>query len=463
MNLDKYSKEIQNFIMESYNRKASDSLVLDHMGNRLVALSYYFACLQYAEIYNDMDVHAIMDFNIAYLFTCMKRYKDARKHYYSAIACFEKGAETEQQKENLVQCMVYCGLCHLFSEETEEALALLRKIQGIRSNFPDGKYPEICILAFEAGCVNAKGDKIIARQIADKVEAAVFLDENLEEVQESIVIIADLLVKTGSYHRTARLIELLNEKNLENNAAVYLDLYPLKSQYLLEQNKIQEYITYTRQYFVLYEERQQESKNVTARILELQERLRREEQERKDIQAYNRNLEVIALYDSLTGLANRSYLNEYISQKFEEALSNQTLFGVELMDIDWFKEYNDTYGHLQGDTCIEAVADVLKRVENEKVFCARYGGDEFMIVYSDMTAREIRGVAETIQRNVRALEIAHEASECEKIVTVSQGIFVRVPDEENREWDFNSMADIALYEAKKQGRNRYHIGTDFLE
>uniref|UniRef100_UPI00405643DF GGDEF domain-containing protein n=1 Tax=Acetatifactor sp. TaxID=1872090 RepID=UPI00405643DF len=463
MNLDNYAKEIQNFIKESYERKTFRSLVLDNKGNRKVALSYYYACLQYAREYDDLYVQGVMYFNIAYLFTCMKRYKDAREHYYGAIGCFEKMEETKHQKENLVQCMVFCGLCYLFSEEMEEALELLERIREIRKNAQEGTYPEICMMVFEAGCANARGDRVLAGRTADRIEAAAFLDENLEEVQESLALITDLLVKTGNSDRIAGLIELLDEKNLENNTSVFLDLYPMKSQYLLEQNRIAEYIAYTRQYFALYEKQQQDGREVTARIIELQDKLWHQEQERRDIQAYNRNLEFLALYDSLTGLANRSHLNEYLSQKFEKALENQTLFGVELMDIDCFKEYNDTYGHLAGDKCIEAVANVLRGVGNDNMFCARYGGDEFMMIYTDMTAKEIRKVAETIQTEVRALKIEHNASEAAKIVTVSQGIFVKIPSEENREWDFNSMADIILYEAKKEGRNRFRIATDFLE
>ncbi len=215
------------------------------------------------------------------------------------------------------------------------------------------------------------------------------------------------------------------------------------------------------QYFAWYQERLEKSKKLTADILEIQDKVNRMKAEQKDIKAYNRKLQTLAMYDSLTGLANRGYLNEYLSQRFEEAFEKQMLLGVELMDIDHFKTYNDTYGHLAGDVCIESVSQVLKDVQNDRVFCARYGGDEFMIVYSEMTIKEIQMVAETIQRKVRDLEVHHEGSEDGTKVTVTQGIFTSIPEEENREWDFNSMADIVLYNAKREGRNRYRIVTGF--
>ena len=106
---------------------------------------------------------------------------------------------------------------------------------------------------------------------------------------------------------------------------------------------------------------------------------------------------------------------------------------------------------------------MLQSVGSARVFCGRYGGDEFMIVYSDMTLEEIGGVVERIEQQVRKLAFPHSASECSDIVTVSQGVFVRKPDEPNREWDFNFQADSALYLAKRAGRNCYRIKTEFSE
>ncbi len=208
-----------------------------------------------------------------------------------------------------------------------------------------------------------------------------------------------------------------------------------------------------RRYFGLYQQRLDEHKRLTADIMQLQDKLNQIRAEQEQLMAHNRELETLAMYDSLTGLANRGYLNEYLSQKFEEAVEKQKILGVELLDIDHFKAYNDTHGHLAGDVCIASVAKVLKEAENEHVFCARYGGDEFMIIYTDMTVSEILSVADTIQNKVRQMKDVK--------VTVTQGIFAQIPQEENREWDFNSMADTVLYHAKREGRNRYRIVTEF--
>lgn len=436
-------------------------VVSDKTGNSLIALSYYYTALQYAEEYHATYIHAMADSNVGYILIRMKRYTEAKEHLYSAISYFRKSEDTIYRRKNMIQCMIYCGLCHLLLEEVQEAVVLLERIKEILKDFPECQYSEICFQVFEACCQGASGNMKQAKEMADDLEEAIYREENLDELEDIIVIIADLLTLMKSYKRVESLIRILDEKQIEKKDTIYFDMYPFKSRYLLKYDRMDEYIDYTRQYLSLYERRLEDGKKITARILQLQDKLSRVELEQKDIRAYNRKLASIALYDSMTGLANRSYLNEYLSQKFEEALEKQQLLGVELMDIDHFKAYNDTYGHLEGDICIEAVAKVLKDVQNDKVFCARYGGDEFMIIYSEMTIKEIQQVAETIQRKVRELEMHHEGAGPDAKVTVTQGIFTRIPDEENREWDYNSMADTVLYGAKREGRNRYRIVTEF--
>ena len=177
----------------------------------------------------------------------------------------------------------------------------------------------------------------------------------------------------------------------------------------------------------------------------------------------NRTLQLKATRDALTNLANRSYLNEYIEEAFDKAYLRQEVIGVELLDIDCFKQYNDTYGHLEGDKCLKAISKILLSLENESVFCARYGGDEFIIIYYNLNEQEIKSIVETIHNRVEEARIEHKASLCKDIVSVSQGVFYKIPTSNNRVWDFNSMADAALYEVKRQGKNHYLIWNNFSD
>lgn len=438
-------------------------VVSEYTGNRLIALSYFYSCLQYAEIYKDAYAHAMADSNVGYILLRMRQYTEAKEHYYRSISDYEKAEYTIFSNRNVVECMMYAGICHLLLVELEEASALLEQLKATLRKEPGCKHPPLGVAVLEAGCEHMRGNRKRSREIVAALEEEFYKEENQQELQEIIVIVADLLDSIKDKKRMERLLLLMDERYIEDNPMVYFDMYPFKSQYLLRQELVNEYEEYTRRYLCLYQQRLEDGRKLTAQILELQDKLSRVELEQKNIRDYNRKLESIALYDSLTGLANRTYLNEYFSQKFEEAYEKGTLLGVELMDIDHFKAYNDTYGHLQGDICIEAVGKILRAVQSDKVFCARYGGDEFMIVYSQMSVKEIQAVAEQIQRKIRELTIEHKGAGPGEHITVTQGIFARVPDAENREWDFNSMADSVLYAAKREGRNRYRIVTEFEE
>ena len=257
------------------------------------------------------------------------------------------------------------------------------------------------------------------------------------------------------------LIRIIDEKNIEVYYNIFLDLYPFKVQSILRKGDMGEYVKYTRQYLETYEKFRQENHRALVGVMELQDRLRNVTLDRENMQASNRVLEDLAMHDELTGLANRTYLHEYLTGCFEHAYAEEKLLGVELMDIDFFKEYNDHYGHLMGDRCLKAIAGVLQKIQIPgQVFCARYGGDEFMIVYTGMTVEQIRRISEDILREVRMLKIPHECSRCSKYVSISQGVFARIPMENNREWDFTSRADELLYKAKNCGRDGICLSTE---
>lgn len=450
--------KMYDYLARAYNMMGE---VSESRGNRLVALSYFYSSVQYAERSKDSYAQAMAHSNVGYILICMKHYREAAEHYQQAIALYEKSEETFFRRKNITRSMVECGFCYLVLEQKENALNLWDRIQELLREDDQVMYSKLCLLAFETGCEVARGNRERAKELADSLEEQILEQDSLMELENILVVIIDLLDLTNGQRRFESLMGVLDQKGIQKNSVIYLDMYPFKSRYLLRKNKIEEYVSYTKQYLSLYQQQLEDSKAATARILELQDTLRRMELEQKDIEAYNQKLEEIALYDSMTNLANRACLNEYLSQKFEEAIAERSPFGVELLDIDHFKEYNDAYGHLTGDVCIEAVAEILKKVSNENVFCARYGGDEFMIVYSGMTEQEIRGVAEQIQNQVRALQIYQEATGLKTSVTVSQGIFICIPDAEDREWDFNSMADKALYQTKEAGRDGYRIFTEF--
>lgn len=154
--------------------------------------------------------------------------------------------------------------------------------------------------------------------------------------------------------------------------------------------------------------------------------------------------------DELTGIANRRKMNEMADKFFETAYSQKIRLGVEMMDIDRFKMINDSFGHQIGDECLTAVADVLKNIDDETIFCARYGGDEFFVLYLDHPDESIEMTCNRIKNEIQYIIKTRKLPQ----FTISQGVCNRIPQNLNKVWDYTSLADMALYACKKSGRNR---------
>ncbi|MBW4508519.1 MAG: GGDEF domain-containing protein [Scytonematopsis contorta HA4267-MV1] len=165
----------------------------------------------------------------------------------------------------------------------------------------------------------------------------------------------------------------------------------------------------------------------------------------------------LANLDGLTKIANRYCFNNYMHQKWGYIASKQSPIAFILLDVDYFKLYNDAYGHLAGDACLVKIANAIRSViKPQSHFVARYGGEEFSVILLYTDERGAAQVAQLIIEQIKQLNIPHALSQVADIVTVSMGIAVLLPNVNNSPQDLIHKADQALYQAKKEGRNRYY-------
>ncbi|WP_105618901.1 diguanylate cyclase domain-containing protein [Vallitalea okinawensis] len=162
----------------------------------------------------------------------------------------------------------------------------------------------------------------------------------------------------------------------------------------------------------------------------------------------SKQLNRLSTRDPLTNLYNRRALQDKVHNMTSERVA--MLF----IDIDYFKEYNDYYGHLKGDECIQTVANVLQEVLDQEDFIARYGGDEFIIVLKDATSRSLMKSANAVKEKMDQLKIGHKNSKITNHVTLSIGAANMQLTEESSIDDILHITDKALYEAKARGRNQ---------
>lgn len=170
---------------------------------------------------------------------------------------------------------------------------------------------------------------------------------------------------------------------------------------------------------------------------------------------YQRTIENIAMLDGLTGIPNRRNYDLRIETEWVKAIRNQTPISLAIFDIDCFKEYNDNYGHLQGDDVLKRVATVLKTILAEKnCYVARYGGEEFVVILINTPQDKAMEVTEELRSAIENLAIPHFHSRTAKIVTISAGGRTVVPKWDDDLHRFVNSVDERLYIAKGLGRNQ---------
>lgn len=248
----------------------------------------------------------------------------------------------------------------------------------------------------------------------------------------------------------------------QNNLDVYVRIKSIKDALWLKNRMIQEkdeVATHEDELISLYEEyynlivKQQEELlavkisniNMKKQYLNcINEQKRRKQEE----EYYKKRSE----QDELTGLANRYSLKEYSDKYFKMAYDKQKYFGVIIIDVDHFKEINDSYGHVCGDRRLVFIADIISSCSKNQ-FCARFGGDEFFVITYDLSEEEVHEIARSIKDETQKIVQRNKDEEEDLYFTVSQGYFVGIPQSEHTLTNFWHTADVALFEGKRKGKN----------
>ncbi|WP_428738024.1 diguanylate cyclase [Sulfurimonas sp.] len=181
----------------------------------------------------------------------------------------------------------------------------------------------------------------------------------------------------------------------------------------------------------------------------------------KKLKIANKKLENTSYTDSLTNLYNRRYFNHIYERELKRAKRDKTYITFMMIDIDYFKQYNDTYGHIEGDFALKTVSKVLKdtlRRPSDYIF--RLGGEEFGVLLSQTNESDSASLARKLIDAVKSRGLKHEKSKVSEFVTISVGVVSCIADDALEDEVLISRADEMLYKAKEGGRNRYQITTN---
>ncbi len=189
-------------------------------------------------------------------------------------------------------------------------------------------------------------------------------------------------------------------------------------------------------------------------------RLIKQTQLQQELEAANFALRRLANLDGLTQVANRRRFNECLEQEWWRLARENLPLALIMCDIDFFKDYNDTYGHQAGDICLQKVAQTIQEIAQRPAdLVARYGGEEFVLVLPNTDLGGAKHIGEQILFAVRNLCILHSSSKVEQFVTISLGLAIAIPNLRLPPESLLLSADKALYQAKHQGRNRLVVSS----
>lgn len=169
-------------------------------------------------------------------------------------------------------------------------------------------------------------------------------------------------------------------------------------------------------------------------------------------------LEELSMYDGLTHIPNRRFFDEVFQSTYKEVKRENKSLAVLMIDIDFFKLYNDNYGHGKGDETLKKVAQALQMtLKRPTDLVARYGGEEFIVLLKDISEENVKKVALNLLQAVQELQITHEYSKVEQIVTISIGVAYKTASSLINKVELLICADKALYDVKRTSRNNFHI------
>jgi diguanylate cyclase (GGDEF)-like protein len=185
-------------------------------------------------------------------------------------------------------------------------------------------------------------------------------------------------------------------------------------------------------------------------MFDISERKKNEE----ELARLRQEFENLSFKDGLTNVGNRRMFDSVLQKEWDGARGSGTPMSLIMLDIDFFKQYNDHYGHVQGDTCLRQLSRILSTaVARPRDFFGRYGGEEFVSVLPETDAEAALRVAERCRELIASEQIPHERSPLGPSLSISMGVGTIVPQEGDSPTDFVDTTDAQLYRAKREGRN----------
>ncbi len=416
------------------------------LNDEQTAIEYYIEGLHLSETLNDMDTRGKLYNNIGIAFGNRGDWSMAKEYFLKAVELIESYANKSGVLTSYLSNLA--EMCRALGdrEGMREALLKCEKTAG------DSLYQKIRLgTAWGSYYVMLGDKKRCIEKIEQLLEMGMLEFENQFFVCDMLEGICEDMMFLGEREWAHKFIEILSD--MEDEA-------PIANQYRIELLKIKywEQVQET----ALLKEALARYYEIVIQMSELEEKTRvqsmiskieiaRVQLDQEAMRSENKELERISQLDELTGLFNRRYLNKLITKTMQRQDIHS--LGYIMLDVDYFKQYNDFYGHFKGDRALKAVADVIAESAGEGIFAGRYGGDEFVCLCVNLTDEEVAEYVGKVRSKLQKKNINHEKSVCCSRLTLSIGYSNRKVNATTDPEIVLDLADRALYEVKRSGRN----------
>ncbi len=359
-------------------------------GNAPFAMDYYMQAIHYCQEYHLTDLEWVVHMNLGNLYLNIGDPQSAIDNFESGYHYIHTHPETQNYISTLTAACVGLGKAYLELGELNAADEFNHRLlsECMPQLFPMEKLVVYCFEARLYHAMNREEEwknciKLIRDNFNEEVPVLDVFDDFYDYLK--------MLLETESYSDFQAIMELMEQsthrsgiRNLEKKLLI---LKLRRDKALGDEESYRESAV---RFFEIDQLMDQENVMMIANTIELRSRLNDLTTITKEVELENRALQRKSETDALTGIYNRLKLNEYGDIAFQRAMKNQVGFAVEILDIDYFKEFNDNYGHQAGDKCIRFIADCLTSLQaHSGVFVSRYGGDEFVILYEGYSDKEV--------------------------------------------------------------------------
>lgn len=427
-----------------YNLLGCEAMIA---GNNILALDYLMTAVRDIESSGSWDLLGAVQGNIGCIHSRLGQYETAMPYFHSAIENIRKGISNSRSPANLMYTYCLAGTAYFTLGHLQTAAEYLRLADEQLAS-AHSVYNDLVPECLRMQLAHAFGDEKTCRASIEKAMHLILSCGDSNDLFGDFCEVAKFLISIGDEKNASSVIDFLG--TIEKGFTVpYMKMCVSDARicYYAMIGREDLRLRETARYYSLKQEQDEVDSRAMTVYIQIREEMETQRRREIAIRRENKKLKTLARYDALTGLPNRYYLDQEVIDAFEIAYQKQFRLGLGILDIDFFKDYNDRYGHQAGDTCLKLVGSVLSDISkrDDRTFAARYGGDEFIFFFKNMSDEEILSIAKNIRSEI--------ASRTEKVfgspVSVSQGIRNSVPRPQNRSWDYLHAADLALYTIKR--------------